>query len=112
MTTLLELLVYFVEQYVRQQRRQRAALRRALVSLRRYAVGQHSGLQIAADESQHTTIIDTLLQLPHQHVVVYAVKELLQVHVHYDATALLDEALRLHDSVVGAPPWPEAVAEF
>src|SRR6185369_9154821 len=112
MTTFLELFVHFVEQYVRQQRRQWAALRRTLMSLRRYTVGQHAGFQVAADESQHATITDALPELSHQHVVVHAVEELLQVHVHHDATTFLDEALRLHDCVVSASPRPEAVAAF
>ncbi len=49
-------------------------------------------------------------QPPHQHVVVHAVEELLQVHVHHEAAAFLDVALRLAHGVVRAASRPETVA--
>jgi hypothetical protein len=41
--------------------------------------------------------------------VVDAVEELLEIHVHHEATSLLDVALRRHHRVVRAAPRPNAV---
>ena len=80
---LLQLLVHLVEEHVRQQRRKGAALRRPLVPLHHHPVRHDAGLEVAADESQHPLVRDPSRQLPHQHVVVDPVEELLQVHVHH-----------------------------
>ena len=78
--------------------------------LHRQSVGQYPGLQVATDESQHATIADALRKPTHQHVVIDPVEKLFQIHVHHDATALLDIPLRLDYRVVRAPAWPKPVA--
>jgi len=80
--------------------------------LHHHAVGQHSGLQVAADHPEQPPVPDPPLQTRHQHVVVHAVEELLQIHIHHPAPPRLDVPLRLTDRVVRPPPRPEAVAVF
>jgi hypothetical protein len=48
----LQLLINFVEQHVRKQRREGTALRRSLVPFHHHPVRQNSGAKVAADESQ------------------------------------------------------------
>jgi hypothetical protein len=109
-TALLQLLVDLVEEHVREQRRQGPALRRPLVPFHHHPVRQHAGFEIAADEPQHAAVADALRHPSHQHVVVYAVEELLQVHVHHPLATGLDVPLRFDDSVVRTVTGPEAVA--
>ena len=59
---------------------------------------------------EHATIRDSPGQLPHEHVVVDAVEELLQVDVYHPAAARLDIALRLTHRLVCAASRSEAVA--
>ena len=82
------------------------------VPLDHHPVGEHARIEVAANEPQHTAVRDPLLQPSHQHVVVDPVEELLQVHVHDQATPLLHVALRPTHRVMGTSARPEAVACF
>ncbi len=62
------------------------------------------------DYSEHSPVGDPVLQLPHQHIMVHAVKEFLQVHVHHPASPGLDVLLRLAHCIVRPASRPEAVA--
>jgi site-specific DNA recombinase len=93
-------------------RRERAALRRALVPLHRHAVGHGPGHEVAADQPQRASVRDPPRQSLHQHVVVHPVEELRQVHVGYPASARLEVALRRPHRLVRAAPRSEAVAGF
>jgi hypothetical protein len=57
-------------------------------------VRQDARLQVAANEPQHPLVRDPLRKPVHQDVVVNAVEELLQVHVHHDPVAGLHVLLR------------------
>jgi site-specific DNA recombinase len=80
------------------------------VPLHHYAVGHCSGLQIAADDPQHARVCDPVVQLPHEHVVMHAVEEFLEVHVHHPAPSVLHVLLRLPHGVVRPATRPETVA--
>ncbi len=51
-----------------------------------------------------------LASLSHQHVVVHAVEELLEIHVDHPSASFLHVLLRLAHGVVRAAPRPETVA--
>jgi len=81
-----------------------------LLPLHHHPVHHYSGVEIAADQPQHTPVPYPLGKLAHEHVVVDPVEELLQVHVHHKATTLLDEATRRRHRLVRAPSRAKAVA--
>ncbi len=85
-------------------------MRRPLVPLLHHPIRHHPGFEIPANEREHPTIRDPLLQLPQEHIVVYAIKELLQIDIHHPTPAALHVALRLTHRVMGTPPRPEAKA--
>src|SRR5437867_1381328 len=70
MATPLQLLVHFVEEHVGEQRRQGTSLRSALLPLHHYPVHHYPGVEIAADQPQHTSVPCPLGKLAHEHVVV------------------------------------------
>jgi hypothetical protein len=65
---------------------------------------------MTANQPEQPLVPDALHEPPHQHVVVHAVEEPLQVHVHHEATTFVHVALRLRDRVVGAASRPKALA--
>jgi hypothetical protein len=69
-----------------------------------------AGVEVAADESEHSLVRDSLCELAHQHVVVHAVEKLFEVHVDHPAATFLDVLLRLAHCVVCTTSRPEAVA--
>ena len=87
-------------------------MRRSLLPLHHHPVGHAAGLQVATDESQHPLVPDALLQPSHQHVVVDAVEERFQVHIHHHPLPVLDVLLRLAHGIVCAAPGSETVAVF
>ena len=105
-----QLPIHFVQQHVGQQRAQRPALRRALHPLAANPVRHDARLQVAPDQPQLRLVRDALGQPVHQDVVVDAVKELLQVHVHHRPAARLHVLLRCQHRAMRASPRPEAVA--
>ena len=85
-------------------------MRSPLAPLHHYPVGHDAGLQEAADDPEHPLIPDPVVWLSHEHVVVHAVEELLQIHVHHPLSPVLDIPLSLPHRIVRSAPRPEAVA--
>jgi hypothetical protein len=80
------------------------------VPLHHHPARQDPGGQVAANEPQHSTVVDSLGHASHQHVVVHAVEKLLEIHVHHPAASFLEVLLRLAYGVVRAAPRSETVA--
>jgi hypothetical protein len=106
----LQLLVHLVQQHVGQQRRQRPALRRALISLLHHAIAHDPAVQVRPDQPDHSGVADALVQPVNQNVVVDPVEELLQVHVHHNPPTGLHVRLRGKHRILRTPTRPEAVA--
>ena len=110
MAALLQFLVQHVQHQVRQQRRERPALRRAFLRRADQPVRQHARSQKAADQLQDALVSHPLGHQPHQDVVVDPVEELLQVDIHHDAVPGRDVRLRPRHRLMRRAPRPEAVA--
>jgi len=82
MTPPFKLAVELVEQDVRQQRRERAALRRPFLSPADDPARHHPGFEITTDQLEHSLVFDMTLHMGHQDVVVDPIKELLQIEFH------------------------------
>jgi hypothetical protein len=72
----------------------------------------HTGVEIAVDESQQRTVGATAFEPRHQPVVIDAIKERLQVHVHHPAITLPDARLHFAYRLVRRALRPEAVAAW
>ena len=112
MAALLQFLVQHVQHQVRQQRRERAALRRAFLRRADQPSFHHPRGQKAADQLQDALVSNPLGHQPHQDVVVDPVEELLQVDVHDKAVAGRDVRLRLRHRLMRRAPRPEAEARL
>ena len=97
----LQLPVELVEHDVRQQGRQRPALRRPFIHRTHQPAFHHSGLQKCPDQLQQPLVAHPFCDLRHQFVVVDPVEEFLQIQIHHPAIACGDVLLRL-------PPPPDA----
>ena len=73
---------------------------------------QHSGAQVAPDQSQQSLVGNGFPQQVHQHVMVDGVKELGQIDVHCDASAVLHSRLHLPDRLVCIAAWRVAETRF
>ena len=102
--------VHLVQQHVGQQRTQGATLRRSLVPLDHHAISHDPGVQVGAHQPQHRRVRYPPAQPLHQDVVVHAIKELLQVHIHHHPAARLHVAAGLSHRVVRAPARAKAMA--
>src|SRR6185295_15783489 len=71
---------------------------------------QHSGFEVATNQSQKSPVLDSASQPLHQHVVLDPVEELLQIQIHDDDAALLDIPLRRSHRIVRVSHRPKAVA--
>ncbi|MNY27099.1 hypothetical protein D3C86_1609890 [compost metagenome] len=87
MTSTLKLPIHFVQQHVRQQRRQRAALRRPAAAFLDHAIDQRSRIQIGANQPDNRLIRNPFAQTIHQDVVIDPVEELLQINIHHHFTS-------------------------
>ena len=63
-------------------------------------------------EAQYSSVTDLLRELLHQEVVIDAVEEFLQVHVHHKPATFGDILLGRLDRLMGVPPRSKAVAGF
>jgi hypothetical protein len=70
----------------------------------------HACFQIPSDETKHSPVVDLLREFLHQKVVIDAVKEFLQVHVHHKPATFGDILPGRLDRLMGVPPRSEAVA--
>src|SRR5216684_2283248 len=110
MAALLQFLVQHVQHQVRQQRRERPALRRALLRRADQPIRQHARGQKAADQLQDALVGCPLGHQPHQDIVVDPVEELLQVDIHHDVVAGRNVRLRLRHRLMRRAPRPKAEA--
>src|SRR5438093_6690659 len=106
----LQLPVQIVQHEVRQQGRQRSALRRPFIRWTHQPVLHHSGVDERPDELEQSLVRYPLRHPPHQHVVVDPVEEFLQVDVYHPAVALGLILLRLGHRLMSRAVRPEAVA--
>ena len=65
----------------------------------------HARTQVTPDQLQHPLVAYLAGNAAHEDVVLDAVKEFRQVHVHDEAVALLDIALSLLDGSVCGTLW-------
>ena len=110
MPPLFQLLVHFIQHHVGQQWRQRAALRRSFVTSHCYAVHQDAARQIGSHQPDNSGVGNPFPQSIDQDVVIDPVKELFQVHIHYNSPTLLHIGLRRKDGLMCAPARTESVA--
>src|SRR6267143_2671109 len=110
MTAPLQFLVQYVQHQVRQQRRERTALRRPLVGRPDQPIRQHARGQKAADQPPDALVAYPFCDQPHQQVVVDPVEELLQVDVHYPAPARRNQFLRPRHRLMRRAARPKPVA--
>jgi len=112
MPSALQFPVEVVEHDVRQQRRQRTALRRALASWLHQPITHQPRFQEAADESEHPAIPDLARHSCHEQVVVDAVEELGQIKVHHPAAAASHMVTRRLHGLPRVASGSEAVARL
>ena len=110
MAPVLEFPVQLIKHKVRQQRRQRATLRRALIRRVDQPVFHHPRGQIAADKLEQPLVGHPFRHQAHQHVVIDSIEELLQVDVHDPAMARGNMLLRARHRLMGRAVRPEAEA--
>ena len=109
-TAPLQLPVELVEHDVRQQGRQRPALRRPFIHRTHQPVFHHSGLQKRPDQLQQPLVANPFCDLCHQFVVIDPVEELLQIQIHHPAIACGDILLRRCHRLMRRASRPKPVA--
>ena len=97
---------------IRQQRRQRPALRRALLASNRHPRRHHPGPQIPSDQPQHLLVPNHFRDPLHQNVMVDVVEELRDINIHHPVLARADVSLRRSYGVVRAAPRTKTVARL
>jgi hypothetical protein len=86
-TAVFEFLVQIVQQQIGEQRRQRTALRRALIARGAEAVLHHPRRQIAADNPQQALVANAPGQTAHHHVVIDPIEKLFEIQIDDDVVA-------------------------
>jgi hypothetical protein len=66
--------------------------------------------KVATDQSQHPLVLDALRQSPHDHIVIDAIEELLEVDIDHDPLSFLDVPLRFAHGTVCVASRSEPVA--
>jgi site-specific DNA recombinase len=91
--------------------RQRTALRRAFIPRLHQPLLHNPALQIAPDQSQHPPLFHLSHHPSRQNIVVYSVKELFEVYIHYPTFAGLNVTLCRFDRLcrTASGPKPKAV---
>ena len=69
-------------------------------------------LKIAADQMEDSLVFDPSGRSCHEHIMVDAVEEFLQIHVHYKAIACFHVGAGCLDCIVTSASGAEAVAAF
>jgi hypothetical protein len=106
-----ELIVEFVQHDVREQRRERRALRHPLIDTDHDTVRQHHlGLEQPADQHEQPPIVDSLREPRGQPLVIDPIEELLQIDVDHPLEPIAYMHLGLGDRRVAASTGPEPVA--
>ncbi|KTC43601.1 hypothetical protein AO262_27075 [Pseudomonas fluorescens ABAC62] len=110
MTPTFQLSVEFVGQDVRQQRRERAALRRPLLPSADDPTRHDSSLEVAANQPEHPLVFDLTLDVGHQYIVVDPIKELLQIKFHTPAVSHSHMGAGCFDGLMSASARTKTVA--
>src|SRR5262249_20390834 len=106
----LKLAIQFIQHEVREQGRQRTALRCPLPAFFEQPAIKHTGPQVSPDEPQNPLVRDPRRHRGHQPVVIDPVKKFGQVDIYNKPVAFDDVGLRLRHRLVGGAARPEAVA--
>ncbi len=93
-----------------ERKRMPLPLRRPLRGDRSQPVFQNPGLQIRANELEHTLVGNLLGQATHEPILTDAIEELLQIEIYHIAVALLQIRLGLGHRLRGGAPGPKALA--
>ncbi len=110
MASSLHFLVETVQKDVRQERRQRSALRRPFRCRTALAANHDACLQVSANQLQKTGIGNLHPHLAHQQIVVHVVEELLQIQIDHPAAAALHIVPSLQNRLARAAARTEAEA--
>src|SRR5712691_8198349 len=106
----LKLAIQFIQDEVREQGRERTALRGPFPAPLEQPAIEHTSRQVSPDEPKNPPIRNPRRYACHQPVVIDPVKELCQVDIHDKPIAFNDAGLRLRHRLVGGAARPEAVA--
>jgi hypothetical protein len=106
----LKLAIQFIQDEVREQGRERTALRGPFPAPLEQPAIEHTSRQVSPDEPKNPPIRNPRRYPCHQPVVIDPVKELCQVDIHDKPIAFNDVGLRLRHRLVGGAARPEAVA--
>ena len=105
--TPVKLLIELVQHDVRQQRRERTALRNALLARDQNTVRQHNlGLQHPSDQPEQPPIAHALGELGGKPLVADEIEELLQIQIYAPLIAVLEMPLGLSDRRVATASGP------
>jgi len=99
--TTLKFAIQFVQHEIREQWRERAALRRALPAGLEQPVVEHTGRQVAPDEPEHPPIRDARCHPCHEFVVINSVEKFRQIYIDDEPIAVGDIGLRLCHRLLG-----------
>jgi hypothetical protein len=110
MAATFELLVQIIQQQIGEQRRQRAALWRALVSHGADAVLHHPRRQEATDNPQQASVANAPRQAGHQDIVVDLVEKFFEVKINHDVMPVRDVLLGSEQRIMRSPSRAEAEA--
>ena len=106
-----ELLVEFIQHDVGEQRRQRRALRNALLAVDQNAVRQHHlGPQHPSDQPEQPPITNSLSELGVQPLVADQIEEFLQIKIYAPPVAVLQMPFGLGDRRVATTARAKPVA--
>jgi hypothetical protein len=106
-----ELLIELVQHDVRQQRRQRRALRHALLAVNHNAVRQHHlGLEQPSDQPEQPPIAHSLCELGAKALVADEIEELLQIQIYTPLIAVVQVLAGLGDRRVTTATRSKPVA--
>src|ERR1022692_2908264 len=107
-----EFAVEFIEDDIRQERRERSTLRCAFFRRTHQPVLQHPHFQERPDQSEHSLVGYPSRDRCHQFVVIDPIKEFLKIEIYHPAMACGDVLLRLGYRLMRRALRPESVAVF
>ena len=110
MPSAFKLTSHFVQQHIGQQRGKRKALRHALHAFDHHTAIHDARVQPGPNQPDHSSIVHALAQSVNQDIVIHAVEELRQIHVHHGAVALLRVPLRCQHGIPRTAAGAEPVA--
>jgi hypothetical protein len=102
----------YVEEHVREERRERTALWRALVPFRCDTVRHHPCFEKTADDPQQPRVGHELREHSHEDVVVHSIEKLFEIDIDDPVSTGQDVLLSLADGVMRSASWTETMAVF